>query len=704
MADFCQRRRLISVSLTLALMLNLFLSVAILAQATQPQRPPNPPPPERLPPNSTTAPRNPRNEAQQSTQPQSQQQQQQQQTDPNAPRPISPRPPTQQPNLPSDTTTTQPGTTPTQPGNPAAPATGIQPGVPATPGQNVGVTGGVAPAQLPQEPPPIAPDFRAPLRPLPSAERVGVDVTAQTPLTLEEAIIMALQNNNDIDAARAEVQMAGFGLQAARGIYDPRITSENFYERSVTPTASTLGGGPNGAVTQSTLTGSARLAGFTPLAGGSYQLDFSSNRLTTNNQFVALNPQFPSALTFSYVQPLWRGLRLDDNRRQIQIARKNLSLTDAQFRQQAIETITRVAQAYWDLAFSLRNLQVQIDAVRQARLQVESNQRQVEQGVLAPIDIVAANTQVTTFEQNVYTAQEAVTRAENTLKALLLPDRRAPLWSQALLPATPVNIEPPTIALATAVTSALTNRPEIAQLQATAEINEINSRYFHDQTKPQIDLVSTYSSAGLAGTLVANRPNPLAAGFVSITDRLNALSALAGLPLLPPVSTGTGTIPDVLVGGYNQSLSNLFGQNYPTTRVGVRIGLPLGNRTAEANLGRSLAESTRIRDQRAQTEQLIEADVRNTMQAMRSAQARLAAAAAARTSSEQLYNSEQRRLAAGTSTVFLVLQRQTELIAARGRELQAQTDLNKAIAEFQRATGSTFQAHNVVVRSDLARK
>jgi outer membrane protein TolC len=184
----------------------------------------------------------------------------------------------------------------------------------------------------------------------------------------------------------------------------------------------------------------------------------------------------------NYTQPLWRGLRFDQNRRQIEIAKKNLSLTDSQFRQRAIEVISQVEQSYWDLAFALRNLQVQIDAVRQARIQVESNQRLVAQGVLAPIDIVAANTQVTTFEQSVYTAQEAVTRAENTLKTLILPDRTASLWSHPLTPVTPVNLEAPRLALDVAVSAAINNRPELAQLQTSAEINRIDVRYFRDQT------------------------------------------------------------------------------------------------------------------------------------------------------------------------------------------------------------------------------
>lgn len=568
------------------------------------------------------------------------------------------------------------------------------------PAGNVGVVPGLLPAELPTEPPPVAPTFAAPLRPLPSPDRVGVNVRDQLPLTLRDAIAMALRNNNDIDGARINVEVAEYALRAARGAYDPALALENYFERRTTPTSSTIGGGANGVLTQTNTTGTFSLVGLLPFAGGSYQFDFSSSRLTTNNQFATLNPQFPSAFNFTYAQPLWRGLRFDQYRRQIEIAKRNLSLTDAQFRQRVIEVITQVEQAYWDLVFALRNLQVQIDAVKQARAQLESNQRLVEKGVLAPIDVVAAQTQVSTFEQNVYAAQEAVTRAENRLKTLILSDRLSPLWSRAITPITPIELEPPTVSLEQAVGDALKNRPEIAQLRSSAEINEIDVRYFRDQTKPQVDLVGTYTSNGLAGTRVQSVQTPRGTS-PELINRINDISAILGLPPLQVSSTGTtNTINPNLIGGYFTSLSNLLGQDYPTYRVGVRIALPLRNRTAEANLGRALAEGRAISRQRAQLEQTIEADVRNALQALRSAQARLAAAAVARRSAELQYESEQRQLRAGTTTVFLVLQRQTELIAARGRELQAQTDLNKAIAEFQRATGVTLSAHNVSIQRD----
>jgi outer membrane protein TolC len=670
------------------------------------QRPGAPAPaPSELPPNSSSAPVRPGNEAQQSTQPQTGPAQEREQTTPNTqgPRPITPQPanPATTPGgLPSTSTpagTTAPQTTT---GTPSTTTGGAQPTVPQTPGQSVGVSTGIAPAELPSDPPPVAPNFEAPPRPLPSAERVGVDVGDQLSLTLNDAVRLALQNNNDIDASRIDVQIAEYNLRGARGVYDPLLSSESYFERATTPTSSSIGGGgASGSVTQQDVTGAVRLGGFTPFAGGSYQLDFSSTRLTTTNQNVRLNPQFPTALTFTYTQPLLRGLRFDNNRRQIEIAKKNLSLTDAQFRQRAIDVISQVEQAYWDLVFSLRNLQVQIDAVKQARLQLESNQRLVSKGVLAPIDVVAAQTQITTFEQSVYTAQEGVTRAENTLKTLMLPDRTSPLWAQALTPITPVSLEAPRVPLEQATTAAIRNRPELAQLKTNADINNIDVRYFREQTKPQVDLVGTYTTVGLAGTLVQANQNATNNTSV-LTARVNELSALAGLDPLPTTTT-TSTVAPNLVGGYTQSLQNLIDQSYPTMRVGVRISLPLRNRTAEANLGAALAQGNRIKDTLAQAEQIIEADVRNTLQAVRSAEARLASAAAARSSAEQQYESEQRQFRAGTTTVYLVLQRQTDLLAARARELQAQTDLNKSIAQFQRATGSTLEANHVSVITDM---
>jgi len=543
--------------------------------------------------------------------------------------------------------------------------------------------------------PPVAPDYRGQQKPLPELRRVGVEMDRQHPLSLRDALSLALENNKDIEVARENVKLAEFDLLGAHGAYDPRFNTTAYYERLKTPISSFLTGGQNGSIIQSDYTGSARLEGFSPKLGGSYHFDFSSVRLTTNNSFAALNPQYPTSFSLSYVQPLVRGLRFDNQRRQIEIGKKNLSLTDAQFRQRAIEAITNVQRAYWDLVFALRNLQVQRDAVSVARTQLEHNRRLVNEGQLAPIDLVASESQISTYEQGVYSALEDVTRFENTLKNLIAKDQSASLWSDSIVPTDSVDLSVPQIPLPDALKTAMDNRPELQQSEVLREINQIDQRYYKDQTKPEIDVIGTYGSTGLAGT-VATGINPLSASSQLVRDRVDQLSTLAGLQALP--ITPPTTFSPNLVGSYGQSIENLLANRYNNFKVGVQVNFPLRNRTAEAQLGRSLLEAQRITTQREQIEQTIQVEVRNSLQAVRSAETRLRSAIAAREYNEQQFASEQRKLDAGQSTVFLVLERQNALTTAKGMELKAQTDLNKAIADLQKATGNSLNVNSIVVR------
>src|SRR5262245_19666924 len=359
--------------------------------------------------------------------------------------------------------------------------------------------------------PPVAPKFRAEQKQLPELGRVGVNLDRQHPLSLRDALSLALENNKDIEVARANVRMAEFDLLGTRGAYDPRFSSSAYYERIKSPISSFLSGGQNGFTIQSDYTGTMRLEGQSPKYGGNYRLDFSSVRLTTNNQFVALNPQYPSALTFTYSQPLMRGFKIDNSRREIEIAKKNLSLSDAQFRQRAIETISSVQRAYWDLVFALRNLQIQRDAVRDAKTQLEHNKRMVTEGQLAPIDVVAAEAQISGFEQNVYSALEDVSRNENNLKNLIAENRQAEIWTESIVPTDAVDLTAPDVTLPDALKTALDNRPELQQSNVVREINDVNQRFLKDQTKPEIDLVGTYGISGLAGSVSTAGVNPFTA-------------------------------------------------------------------------------------------------------------------------------------------------------------------------------------------------
>ena len=533
-----------------------------------------------------------------------------------------------------------------------------------------------------------------PVRAFRVPQRIGVIGEAR--LTLEQALAMALANNNDIDASKIDRDIAGYNLAASYGVWDPVMSATNAFIKQVTPIASSLGGSTTGSVLNRNWQTDPAISGSTPWFGGSYRADFNNQRTYTNNSFVTLNPQFPSSLTFQYTQPLMRGLKFDANRRGIEVAQKNKALSEAQFRQRVMQVVQQTEQAYWELAFAYNNLQVQLEAVDIARQQDESNRRQQQQGLLAVIDVVAAQTQLANFEQSAYGGQTALTRAENTLKTLILAERSNQLWGTAIVPTTPMEEPPLLTPLADAIAEGLANRPERTQVSLSAEINKKDMELFREQTKPQVDLVASYSRAGLAGIEPAQAAvSPFTSGFAPLVGRLNQLSTAAGLSPIDFSFGGGSSTPPLLVGSYGQSLNNLWGGNFPATQVQLRVSLPIRNRTAEANLGRVMADRRRIQNQSDQLEQTIEADVRNSMQGVQSTQSRLDAARLQRRSAEEQYNSEQRQFRAGTSTLFLVQQRQNTMIAARSQERRAESDLGQAIALYEMATGTILKTHNI---------
>lgn len=528
--------------------------------------------------------------------------------------------------------------------------------------------------------PSIAADYRSDSRDLPDLGRVGVDMTQQRTLTLSEAIELALDNNRDIEISRKTIRSAEYDLDFARGIAQPRATGQIYYDRTTTPNVSIFSS--NQKTTNGTLLGNAAVSGSAPRNGTLFSAFFNNQRLTTDNPISILSPQYNSSLGFSVTQPLMRGRRTDQTRRTIEIAKRNIELTDTQFRQRSIETVANVEKAYWDLTFALRNLQVQRDSVRDAKEQLEHNRRLVNEGQLAPIDIVAAETQVANFEQAVYEALNTVNAAENILKALLSPNRNNELWSQAIVPVEPVEVAVPEPTLNEALTLALDNRPELEINKAQRQINSIDQKLYKDQTKPQIDLIASFSENGIGGS---SNPNFSPTFPTACTTN----------PTSPACAQQTANLA-LLTGS---PLRGIFANRYPTFRVGISFNLPLfGDRSAHAQYGKSLVEAEKIDIQREQIEQLIQVEVRNALQAIRTGEARLRSASIARENSVKQYDSEQRKLDAGQSDVYKVLERQTALTAARSNELRARTELNKAIADLQRATGNSLKANDIEPR------
>jgi HAE1 family hydrophobic/amphiphilic exporter-1 len=235
----------------------------------------------------------------------------------------------------------------------------------------------------------------------------------------------------------------------------------------------------------------------------------------------------------------------------------------------------------------------------------------------------------------------------------------------------------------------------LEQLKVQDELTGIDVKFYQNQSRPQLDLIGQYGITGLAGS-VSTATNPLLALNNILLDRVNQLSTFQGLLPLQGIPT---TLPGSLIGGQGQAFSNLFSNNFRTVKIGISFNFIIHNRTAEGNLGHSLAQRRQISAQRQKAEEMVQVDVRNALQAVRTAQKRIEAARAARVASERQLESEVRQYQAGESTNFLVLTRQNDLSDIKGREIRALTDYNKAIADLQRAMATTLQSHNVVAVS-----
>jgi outer membrane protein TolC len=164
---------------------------------------------------------------------------------------------------------------------------------------------------------------------------------------------------------------------------------------------------------------------------------------------------------------------------------------------------------------------------------------------------------------------------------------------------------------------------------------------------------------------------------------------------LPPLGGifGTATPPPYYDGTYGQAFAN--SSRFSSYSAGIQVSLPIGNNTARGALSAANEQEHVAAVQRLGTAERITYEVRNAVQAYQASLARLFAARQAREASAEVLASEERKFRNGESTTFLVSQRQVEFVQNEGLELQAQTDLNKAVVELQRVDGSILSQNGV---------
>ncbi len=525
----------------------------------------------------------------------------------------------------------------------------------------------------------------------PVVARVGVGAV-QSRLTLRDAIEMALRNNLDLEIEKTNRAAAGAALRGAHGFLDTSLRWAPSLESRNTPTGSILMGS-DGKLSEHLFGQNFYLRQRLPWNGSSVGIDFENSRQSSSNPFVSLNPYLTSRLLFTFTQPLLRNRTIDPQRAELKIRRRQMDLSDTDFELRNIDVVSRVEQAYWDLVATRQAVDVLSDNVEWAREQLARNKRMVASGGLAPVEISAAEAELERRLDTYYSGVGMVTEAENALKVLLTGARQDEIWNDEIVPADTRTLEPPQSAdLKEAVATALRRRPELRSLAVRKDVASVQTELAADQVKPQVNFVAGYASTGLGGT-VSSAPNPFSGSFAAQAERLNELSARAGLPPLP--ASGFGSLPSGLIGGYGTALSNVFGLNYPSVQVGLSLEWTPRNRAAQSNLAQTQIAEKRVKLEEGRLGLAIEAQVRNALQALQTARQRIAAAEASARAAKEKLDSETRLYQAGESTNFLVLTRQNEYADSRRREVDARMDSNKAIARLRQAVGATLDAYNI---------
>jgi HAE1 family hydrophobic/amphiphilic exporter-1 len=550
--------------------------------------------------------------------------------------------------------------------------------------------------------PSVAPGYKAPrARPSPP-EIAGVVQRPFVGISLQDAVSMSLLKNPNLAVSAADVRIARYRIVEAKGAFDVQLRLEPSSSFSVTPPENVFLSGPGSvgiATCFNSFTGmtyscptsgpgniiqhqSSFQYGITgqTINGTTYAAGITQTRTFNNTIINAFNPYYQASLNLSVTQPLLKNFGLNSAKRDLKLSVINADVNAAQALVDASDTISQVENAYWDLTAAWRNVAIQEDALKEAVEQQQSNVRLARRGAAAPIDAVESQTQVSNFQDNVFVALQDVSELQNELKSLIVADPNDPIWKANLVPSSPALQLPSAGDLSTIIAQAQLYRPEVRRARDEQQQADLDRAYAKNQSLPEADIVASYMSNGFAG-LLAPLPN-----FETTACTNHAVPAC---PTPPPETQGTMAF----------AYHNLWAGTYPAFNIAFVVSFPLQNSLARGLRGAANEEERQSAINTQGVAARIGYEARNALQSYQSALSRLYAASQSRAAAEQVYASEVRKFHRGASTTFLVLQRQVQLEQARGRELQAQTDLNKAVVELERVQGTILTDNGVNLRT-----
>jgi len=568
-------------------------------------------------------------------------------------------------------------------------------------------------------------------------------------LSINDAVALALENNLDIVLARYNLNIADTDILRAEG--GSNVLGVNTGIVQNTPgggvgglsgtvgsgtggtsiAAGGVGTGTNGLVS-STLGIGAPITSFDPVLTGTLQMDrnfvestsifspvpvantntgtasfayaqgfhwgtnlsvaFNNTHTTTNNPTATYSPLLNSGFQFRLTQNLLQGFGFLPNTRFIRIAKNNREISDVAFRLQVITTVDQIENLYWNLVYAYENVRVQQEALAFAQRTLADNKKQVQFGTLPPIQVVSAESTVSTDQQNLILAQTNLELQELLMKNALSRNLEDPMLAGAeVIPTSTMQLpaQEPAVPTQDLINDALSHRAELTESRIDLNTRELNNKAVRNAMLPTLDLYAYYGGSGIGGNVnSALLPVNLGGTCVPKTSLLGRCFGPA--QAAPPFSSG-GPV------SYAGTLDQLVTSVAPDKGLGLTLNIPIRNRTAQADQVRAELEYRQAQVRLQQLENQVRIEVRNAQFDVQQNRAAVDAAQAAVNFQRETLDSDQKKLAAGVGTPTSVLQDQAALTAAESNLVSAMAAYEKAEVEMDRATGLLLERAGIIM-------
>ena len=484
-------------------------------------------------------------------------------------------------------------------------------------------------------------------------------------LSLEDCIVRALKDNLGVAIQVLGPQISAESVNAAQEKYIPSL-SLSYQSRKTENAAYSYLDSPGDSSINRTRNFNFLTASQTLPTGGTLRLDFTGYRTTTNQRGRTIDPRFGTTLAFNLSQPLLKNFGTKISRREIMVAKNNLGVSEENLRNTLIATVYSVESAYWNLVYSIENLEVRKQSLQLAKDLLEKNQRSVEVGTLAPMEVLSARAEVATREADLITAETSIKGNEDALRLLLNISEAESQGLAALVPKDKPTYVPREVKFEEAIAAAIQNRPDLEIAQIGLETDKLNLSYAKNQALPDLSLSASYSSPGIDGTRIFYVGNPL-----------------------------DGIVDYTLPGDISGALKQTMKFTYPNWNLGLTLSLPLSNFFGRANLAQARLNMRQAMLEIENQKEQVYIEIKNAVRTVEANYKRILAYTTARELAEQKLAAEEEKRRVGMSTNYMVLSYQRDLANARISELNAIISYNVSLASLEKAMGTNLKSKNI---------